>query len=80
MYKRQGYVYNPATLHQREDRLHRYGQTKVVNVFRHYYNGSIDVGIRNIVFDRIEEQEDFNQGIKASSISRSSIARMVYGR
>ena len=41
---------------QREDRIHRIGQTAdSCHILRPYINNTIDVGIRNIYMDRLEE-------------------------
>ena len=77
-----GYFYNPATMIQREDRLHRIGQQNTVNVLRPYIVNSIDVGIRNIFLSRLEDILNFSEDSLQMSISRLSLKDfegLVYG-
>ena len=55
-----GYSYNPATMKQREDRLHRFGQSFPVNVFSPYLTNTIDQGIREIFLKRKENTQEFD--------------------
>ena len=77
-----GYVYNPATMIQREDRLHRIGQEKSVHVLRPFYINTIDEGIRDILFVRQKRQQSFEHGHDAMSrakLSRDDFRRLMRG-
>ena len=65
-----GYSFNPATMMQREDRLHRIGQKNSVNVFNPYVVNSIDQGIRSIYATRAKEAKNFMEGSEQDSVSR----------
>lgn len=45
-------LWNPGKMHQREDRLHRIGQTKVVNVVNLLVKNTIDEGMQRILDER----------------------------
>ncbi len=77
-----GYFYNPATMIQREDRLHRIGQKDTVNVMNPYIINSIDEGIRDIFLKRAASANDFMDGSEKMSISKltkKDFKRMVFG-
>ena len=65
-----GLVYNPATMIQREDRLHRIGQKNIVNVMTPLVQNSIDEGIQNKFLKRLEEAKAFMDGAKEMDIKR----------
>lgn len=67
-----GYFFNPATITQREDRLHRIGQKSVVNVFRPAISDTVDEGIQRVFLNRAEEASDFMEGSSEMSFSRLS--------
>jgi SNF2 family DNA or RNA helicase len=78
-----GSVYNPATMTQREDRLHRIGQKSSVTVYSPYFEETIDEGIRKVFHDRGEVAQAFMEGSEKMSISRLSkrdFRRMVMGK
>ena len=77
-----GYVYNPAVIKQREDRLHRIGQESVVNVFSPKIMGSIDEGICDIFLGRDREAQEFMEGseqMALARLSRKDFIRMIEG-
>jgi len=77
-----GSFYNPATMQQREDRLHRYGQTNVVHVLSPYLVGTIDEGIRSIFLRREKDIQQFIEGSERVSIERldrKDFERLVSG-
>jgi len=77
-----GNYYNPATMAQREDRLHRLGQTDTVHVLNPYLVGTVDEGIRNIFLKRANDIEDFIEGSERVSIdrmNRTDYERLVVG-
>jgi SNF2 family DNA or RNA helicase len=77
-----GLYYNPATMVQREDRLHRFGQKNTVHVMTPYIARTIDEGIRKIFHKRGQEAADFMDGSEKMSVSRMSkedFRRMVVG-
>jgi len=65
-----GNFYNPATMEQREDRLHRIGQTDTVHVLNPYLVGTVDEGIRNIFLKRAGDIKKFIEGSERVSIER----------
>jgi len=65
-----GNYYNPATMEQREDRLHRFGQTDTVNVLNPFIVGTVDEGIRNIFLKRAKDIKEFVEGSERVSIER----------
>ena len=65
-----GNFYNPATMEQREDRLHRFGQTDTVNVLNPFIVGTVDEGIRNIFLKRATDIKEFVEGSERVSIER----------
>ena len=65
-----GLFYNPATMVQREDRLHRMGQKNTVNVMTPLVQNSIDEGIQNKFLKRLEEAKAFMNGAKEMDIKR----------
>lgn len=77
-----GYFYNPATMIQREDRLHRIGQKNTVNVMNPYIINTIDEGIRAVFLKREASANDFMDGSEKMSISKLSktdFRKMVAG-
>lgn len=77
-----GYSYNPATQLQREDRLHRIGQTKTVTVFRPYLMHSIDEGIRKVFLSRdanIVEFLDASHKMSVAKLSKKEFMKLVWG-
>lgn len=77
-----GYFYNPATMLQREDRLHRIGQQETVNVLNPYIVGTIDEGIRSIFLKRKEEAHNFmedSEKMSISNLSKEDFRKMVVG-
>ena len=78
-----GYSYNPATIAQREDRLHRLGQKSTVNVLMPYINSTIDEGIRNVFLKREAQAKDFLEGSEQMSasinLSRKEFMKLVKG-
>ena len=71
-----GNFWNPATMVQREDRLHRIGQINVVNVHSPIIMNTIDEGIREVFLKRGKEAEDFMEG--SDKISRKSLTKADY--
>ena len=65
-----GYSYNPATMLQREDRLHRIGQKNTVNVINPYIVSTIDQGIRSVYMRRMAEAKSFMDGSEQESVKR----------
>lgn len=77
-----GYFYNPGTMLQREDRLHRIGQTQTVHVFRPYVEKTIDVGIRSIYMSRAEQAMNFMDDSLLMSklkLSKKDFEKLIYG-
>ena len=77
-----GYFFNPATMIQREDRLHRIGQLSTVQVMRPFYTNSVDVGIRKIYMDRQESEHDFSEGSQMMSrlkLSMKDFEMLAFG-
>ena len=77
-----GYYYNPATIRQREDRLHRIGQQGTVNVLNPFITKTIDEGIRKIFLSRESDAVRFMDGSEKMDIKRLKqidIANLVLG-
>jgi SNF2 family DNA or RNA helicase len=77
-----GYDFNPATMAQREDRLHRIGQHNSVSIFCPYIEGTVDVGIRERYLKRRADAEAFMQGSEQYQIehfSKSDIRDIMHG-
>ena len=77
-----GYFYNPATMVQREDRLHRIGQKNTVHVLNPYIRGSVDEGIRNIFQSRWAQSKAFMDGSEQMSfdrLSKQDIIQLIKG-
>lgn len=78
-----GYFYNPATMIQREDRLHRIGQNKVVNVLRPFIEGTVDEGIMNLYLSRLVDVKSFMDGsrmMEMARLNRNDFVKIVMGR
>ena len=78
-----GYFYNPATMLQREDRLHRIGQTKVVNVLRPFIKNTVDEGIMELYLSRLKDIQSFMDGsdmMSQAKMKRSDFIKIVTGR
>lgn len=78
-----GFVHNPGTMNQREDRLHRYGQTKHVFVYRPFLKNTIDEGIMNVFLGRMQMIQDFMDGSDKMAMVKLSIddyRRMIEGK
>lgn len=56
-------LWNPAKLRQREDRLHRIGQTQTVNVLSLLISGTIDVGMQRVCDTRQALADSIGQGV-----------------
>ena len=65
-----GLFFNPATMIQREDRLHRIGQKNSVNVMTPLVSDSIDEGIQIKFLKRLEEAKGFMEGANQMDIQR----------
>jgi len=77
-----GNFYNPATMEQREDRLHRIGQTATVHVLNPYIVGTVDEGIRNIFLKRAGDIKKFIEGSERVSVERMNsrdYAKLITG-
>lgn len=68
-----GYVHNPGTMIQREDRLWRDGQKNVVTIFRPYLKNTIDEGILKIYQSRLVNSKEFMSGSEQMSKVKLSI-------
>lgn len=65
-----GLFFNPATMIQREDRLHRMGQKNSVNVMTPLISRTIDIGIQEKFLKRLSEAKAFMDGSKEMDIQR----------
>ena len=77
-----GYFYNPATIRQREDRLHRIGQKNTVNVLNPFIVETIDEGIRSVFLKRDIEANQFMSGSEKTDfdrLTREDIENMIRG-
>lgn len=77
-----GYWYNPATILQREDRLHRIGQKNTVHVLRPCIDKTIDQGLINIYLGRASEALGFMDSNEKMSLAKLSIEdyeKLVFG-
>jgi len=77
-----GTFYNPATMVQREDRLHRIGQKSTVHVVSPFVVGTVDEGIRKLFLRRLSEANAFMKGSFEMSVvrlSKEDFMRMVEG-
>jgi len=68
-----GFVHNPATMIQREDRLHRIGQKNPVFVYRPFLKNTIDEGIMKVFLRRQKAIKDFLSGSDTMSIVKLSV-------
>ena len=78
-----GYVHNPGTMVQREDRLWRMGQEKRVNVLRPYLRYTIDEGILKVYQQRLKFSEDFVEGsdkMGKLKLSTENYAKLIEGK
>lgn len=78
-----GSVDNPATMVQREDRLHRLGQKSIVNVYNPYYTGTIDEGMIKKWQKEKDTLKDFEEGTEMMAkvnLSKADFERLVYGK
>src|SRR3989344_2129714 len=71
-----GSFFNPATMMQREDRLHRIGQKNSVTVLSPFYMDTIDQGIREIFLKRKNDVIDFLDG--SDKMSRSKLSSIDF--
>jgi len=77
-----GYVGNPATMIQREDRLHRRGQEEQVHILNPFIVGTIDVGIIELADIRQVENEALMNGadkMTKARLSKIDFRKMMYG-
>ena len=72
-----GYVHNPGTMIQREDRLWRMGQLKTVNIMLPYLRGTIDEGIQRVYNQRLAESNNFMAGSEQMQEMKLSIKDYV---
>ena len=72
-----GYVHNPGTMVQREDRLWRMGQEKTVNVLLPYLIGTIDEGIQKVYNSRLAESNNFMEGAEQMQEVKLSVRDYV---
>ena len=72
-----GYVHNPGTMIQREDRLWRMGQLKTVNIMLPYLRGTIDEGIQRVYNQRLIESNNFMTGSEQMQEMKLSIKDYV---
>ena len=72
-----GYVHNPGTMIQREDRLWRMGQEKTVNVLLPYLIGTIDEGIQKVYNTRLAESTNFMEGSEQMQEVKLSVTDYV---
>jgi SNF2 family DNA or RNA helicase len=78
-----GHFYNPATMRQREDRLHRKGQEEQVHILNPYIVGTIDVGIREVAAMRQIENDALMDGVDKMSrarLSKIDFRKMMFGQ
>ena len=72
-----GYVHNPGTMIQREDRLWRMGQEKTVNILLPYLIGTIDEGIQKVYNNRLSESINFMEGAEQMQEVKLSVTDYV---
>lgn len=75
-------LWNPAKLRQREDRLHRIGQTKPVNVLRLLVTNTVDFGMYRVTNARQAEADaiiDAADEVITKRINYAKVARGEYG-
>jgi len=61
-------LFNPGKMWQREDRLHRIGQTHTVNVVRLVVKGTVDAGMLGILTKREELFRDIVDGAEEAAL------------
>jgi len=61
-------LFNPGKMWQREDRLHRIGQTRTVNVVRLVVKGTVDAGMLGILTKREELFRDIVDGAEEAAL------------
>lgn len=71
------YPWNPAKLAQREDRLHRIGQDKTVNVINLKGGDTIDEYIWTILYKKLRLASDFLAGVDEVRQRKLSIGDMI---
>lgn len=69
-------LWNPQKMHQREDRLHRIGQTQIVNVMNLLYIDTIDYGQYELNLEREALFDDVVEGAEVAMIKKLSPARL----
>ena len=77
-----GNFFNPATMVQREDRLHRIGQKHTVHVLSPYVVGTVDEGIRQVFLNRQRESNAFMDGsfnMNVARMTKDDFIKMVDG-
>jgi SNF2 family DNA or RNA helicase len=77
-----GYVHNPGTMVQREDRIWRMGQKKTANIMLPYLKGTIDEGIQKVYNRRLEQSQEFMDGAEQMQEVKLSIGdymKMISG-
>ena len=67
-----GYFYNPATIEQREGRLHRIGQENTVNILKPFIEYTIDKSIMRIADGREKFSNDFMSKLYNTSLQISN--------
>jgi SNF2 family DNA or RNA helicase len=72
-----GYVHNPGTMVQREDRLWRMGQEKTVNILLPYLIGTIDEGIQKVYNARLAQSNMFMEGAEQMQEVKLSVKDYV---
>ena len=61
-------LWNPGRMWQREDRLHRIGQTRTVNVVRLVVKGTVDAGMLGVLTKREELFRDLVDGAEEAAL------------
>ena len=72
-----GYVHNPGTMVQREDRLWRMGQEKTVNILLPHLIGTIDEGIQKVYNARLAQSNMFMEGAEQMQEVKLSVKDYV---
>lgn len=76
-------LWNPGKMWQREDRLHRIGQTQTVNVLNLLVQDSIDEGMARVLDKRRELFKDIVDGAEDTAIMKlgtSALRKIIEGR
>lgn len=72
-------LWNPGKMAQREDRLHRIGQTKTVNVVRMLTADTVDAGMHHVTLERAQLFRELMDGAEEAILRAIDLRKVAKG-